>query len=100
MAISPEGFDNSVHLPPNLKMAHIRNAISFIEERAEDWLDIYLEQANIFSAVIGILGVRALDSLTPYKRHKHPDIAQQRFPDLSLGGKLNTPPLESRHTLS
>ena len=59
---------------------HIKNAIDFIEERAEEWIDIYLEQANIFSGVIGILGVRALDSLSPYKRHKHPDIAQQRFP--------------------
>jgi hypothetical protein len=35
--------------------------------------------------------VRALDSISPYKRHKHPDVAQQRFPDLSLDGKLNPP---------
>lgn len=45
------------------------------------------------------MGVKALDALSPYKRHKHPDIAQQRFPDLSLGGKLNPPPqlaLESK----
>lgn len=26
-----------------------------------------------------------------YKKHKHPDVAQQRFPDLSLGGRLNPP---------
>lgn len=95
MALSPDGFDRSVPLPPGLKAVHIKNAIEFIETRAEEWLDIYLEQANIFSAVIGILGVRALDSFSPYKRHKHPDIAQQRFPDLSLGGKLNPPPIEA-----
>lgn len=80
-------------------MVHINNAVEFIEERAADLVDLYFEQANVFSAIIGILGVRALDALSPYKRHKHPDIAQQRFPDLSLGGKLNPPPdlaLESK----
>ena len=80
MAFSADGFDRSAALPPALTIVHIKNAIDFIEERAEEWIDIYLEQANIFSGVIGILGVRALDSLSPYKRHKHPDIAQQRFP--------------------
>jgi len=95
VALSRDGFDRSVPLPPGLNIAHIKNAIEFVESRAEDWLDIYIEQANIFSAVIGILGVRALDSLSPYKRHKHPDIAQQRFPDLSLGGRLNPPPTEA-----
>lgn len=37
--------------------------------------------------------------MSPYKKHKHPDVAQQRFPDLSLKGKLNPPPeqaLESK----
>jgi hypothetical protein len=54
-------------------------------------LDVYYEQANIFSGLVGILGVRALHSISPYKRHRHPDIAQQRFPDLSLNGRLNPP---------
>ena len=95
MAFSPDGFDRSVSLPPGLRISHVKNAIDFVEERAQEWLDIYFEQANIFSGVIGILGVRALDSLTPYKRHRHSDVAQQRFPDLSLGGRLNPPPLEA-----
>ena len=90
-----DGFDRSVRLPPGLTTAHIRNAIDFIEEKAEELIDLYYEQANIFSGLIGILGVRALDSFSPYKRHKHPDIAQQRFPDLSLRGKLNPPPKEA-----
>lgn len=80
-------------------MIHIKHAIDFIEIRAEELVDLYLEQANVFSAVVGIFGIRALDSLSPYKRHKHPDVAQQRFPDLSLAGKLNPPPrlaLESK----
>jgi hypothetical protein len=94
-----DGFDRSVPLPPGLTIAQLRNAIGYVEERAEEWIDLYYEQANIFSGVVGILGVRALDSLSSYKRHKHPDVAQQRFPDLSLDGKLNPPPkhaLESK----
>ena len=95
MAISSDGFDRSVQLPPRLNTTHVRKSIEFIEDRAGELIDLYFEQANIFSAVIGILGIRALDSLSPYKRHKHPDVAQQRFPDLSLGGRLNPPPIEA-----
>lgn len=95
MAVSPDGFDHSIPLPPSLNVIHIQRSIDYIEQKAEELIDLYFEQANVFSAVIGILGVRALDSLSPYKRHKHPDIAQQRFPDLSLSGRLNPPPLES-----
>jgi hypothetical protein len=91
MAIGSDGFDRSVPLPPGLKVSHIRNAIAYVEERADDFIEVYHEQANVFSGLIGILGVRALDSLSPYKRHKHPDVAQQRFPDLSLDGKLEPP---------
>jgi hypothetical protein len=90
---------SSASLPKGLEPIHITRAIDFVEQRAEELLELYFEQANVFSGVIGIFGVRALDSFSPYKRHKHPDVAQQRFPDLSLGGKLNPPPelaLESK----
>ncbi len=69
--------------------------MDYIEEKAEDLIDLYYEQANVFSGVIGILGIKALHSFSPYKRHKHPDVAQQRFPDLSLGGKLSPPPMQA-----
>jgi len=95
LGFSRDCFDNSVRMPPGLTVAHLRNAIDFVEEKAEELIDLYFEQANIFSGVVGILGVRALDSLSPYKRHKHPDVAQQRFPDLSLGGKPDPPPHEA-----
>lgn len=95
MAFSDDGFDSSVKRPPGLTIAHIRAAINFVEDRAEELIDLYYEQANIFSGVVGILGVRALDSLSPYKRHKHPDTAQQRSPDLSLRGRLNPPAIEA-----
>ena len=95
MALSTDGFNRSAPLPPGLTIAHISAAIEFVEEKAEELVELYFEQANIFSGVIGILGVRALDSLSPYKRHKHPDVAQQRFPDLSLRGRLEPPPIEA-----
>lgn len=78
-------------LPAGLETSHIRNAVSFVEEQTDPLLDLYYEQANTFSGIVGTFGVRALDALSPYKRHKHPDVAQQRFPDLSLGGRLNPP---------
>jgi hypothetical protein len=94
-----DGFDRSVPLPPELKITHIREAMEHLEDRATELIDIYFEQANVFSGIVGILGIQALHALSPYKKHKHPDIAQQRFPDLSLRGRLNPPPqhaLESK----
>jgi hypothetical protein len=102
VAIGEDGFDLSVPLPPRLTIGHIRNAIDYIQEQAEEMIDLYYEQANVFSGIIGMLGIKALDSFSPYKRHKHPDVAQQRFPDLSLGGRLNPPPkqaLESKGSI-
>ncbi len=94
-----QGFDRAVPLPPGLTVGHVRKAIDYVEQQAAELVELYYEQANIFSGLVGILGVRALHALSPYKRHKHPDVAQQRFPDLSRGGKLNPLPhhaLESK----
>jgi hypothetical protein len=99
MAFDAEGFARSVALPPELKISHIREAIEHVETRAAELIDIYFEQANVFSGIVGIMGVQALHALSPYKKHKHPDVAQQRFPDLSLRGRLGPPPeqaLESK----
>jgi hypothetical protein len=82
-----------------LELIHIRQAVEYVEKQASDLVDPYYEQANVFSGIVGIFGIKALDAFSPYKRHKHPDVAQQRFPDLSLGGKQNPPPefaLESK----
>lgn len=81
-------------LPTGLTALHITRAVEHVEAKAADLVDLYYEQANIFSGIIGI-GVQALDSLSPYKKHKHPDVAQQRFPDLSFGGRLNPQPLRA-----
>jgi hypothetical protein len=82
-------------LPRDLKPIHIRKAVEFVEKETAELVDLYFEQANVFSAIVGIFGVKALHALSPYKKHKHPDVAQQRFPDLSLAGKLNPPPQEA-----
>lgn len=50
------GFDRSVPLPPELKITHIREAIEHVESKASELIDIYFEQANVFSGVVGILG--------------------------------------------
>jgi hypothetical protein len=82
-------------LPKDLKSIHVTKAVDFIEREATDLVDLYFEQSNVFSGIVGILGAKALAAFSPYKRHKHPDTAQQRFPDLSLNGKLNPPPVEA-----
>ncbi len=101
MSRDAKGFDAEVRLPPELQAVHVRRAIEYIERETAEFVDVYFEQANVFSGLVGIFGVRALHSLSPYKKHKHPDVAQQRFPDLSLGGRLEPPPehaLESKGT--
>jgi len=82
-------------LPPGLTALQIEKAVEYVEAKAAELVDLYYEQANLFSGIVGILGVQALDTYSPYKKHKHPDIAQQRFPDLSFNGRLNPPPLEA-----
>ncbi|MGQ0665272.1 MAG: hypothetical protein ACT4P2_17185 [Pseudomonadota bacterium] len=51
-----------------------------------DLIDVYFEQANVFSALVGIYGTKALDSVSNYEKHRHRDTAQQRFPDLRRRG--------------
>jgi hypothetical protein len=81
-----------VALPKDLDPIHISKAVDYVERAAGELVELYFEQRNVFSAIVGIFGIKALDAVSPYKKHKHPDIAQQRFPDLSLGGKLKPPP--------
>ncbi len=86
-------------LPKGLRLVHIEKAVEYVETRTAELVELYFEQANVFSGIVGTFGVKALDAFSPYKRHKHPDVAQQRFPDLSYGGQLDPPPklaLESK----
>lgn len=79
---TPKGFDLTVSLPKDLTIGHIARAIEYIEKELTDLIDIYHEQANVFSGIVGIYGARALHAFSPYEKHKHVDTAQQRFPDL------------------
>jgi hypothetical protein len=83
--------NKSFLLPRGLEAIHIQQAVEYVEREAGELVDLYFEQANVFSAIVGIFGAKALAAFSPYKRHKHPDTAQQRFPDLSLDGRLNPP---------
>jgi len=89
-------FNPTVSLPPGLDHAAIRRAIEYCERELADLVDIYYEQANVFSAIVGIFGTRALDSVSNYEKHRNVDTAQQRFPDLRRRGSGQHPtPKES-----
>src|SRR6266581_3661813 len=85
-------FDNSVALPPGLTLSAIRKSIDYIEKELSQLIDIYQEQANVFSALVGIYGARALDTFSVYEKSRHKDVAQQRFPDLRKRGSRAPPP--------
>ncbi len=79
-------FDRSVALPPGLTIAAVRRAIGYVERELADLIDVYVEQANVFSALVGIFATRALDANSVYEKSRHADTAQQRFPDLRRRG--------------
>lgn len=81
-----EAFDRSVSLPPGLTIVAIKKAIEYVERELVDLVEVYYEQANAFSGLVGIFGTRALDSVSTYEKHRHIDTAQQRFPDLRRRG--------------
>lgn len=80
--IKDSDFDDAVPLPPGLTISAIKRAIIHIEEKLVEMIDLYFEQANAFSAVVGIFGTKALDSVSNFEKHKHSYTAQQAFPDL------------------
>jgi len=43
-------------------------------------------EPNVFSAIVGIFGTKALDAVSTYEKHRNIDTAQQRFPDLKRRG--------------
>lgn len=79
---TPKGFGSRVPLPKDLTIGHIARAIEYVEKELTELIDIYHEQANVFSGIVGIYGAKALHAFSPYEKHKHLDTAQQRFPDL------------------
>lgn len=86
-----EDFNRKVPLPSGLTVTAIQKAIDYIEKGLADLVEIYLEQANVFSALVGIYGTKALDATSVYEKHRHQDLAQQRFPDLRKKGSGSNP---------
>jgi hypothetical protein len=82
-----EWFDSSVPLPPGFGDATvIGRCVDYIERELADLVEIYAEQANVFSAIVGIFGTKALDTLSNYEKNRHTFVAQTRFPDLCRRG--------------
>jgi hypothetical protein len=77
-----EYLNRTVPLPRDLTADSIFRAVEYVEKELVELVDIYFEQANVFSAIVGIYGVKALDSSSAWEKHKHLYTAQQRFPDL------------------
>jgi len=75
-------FNKSVSLPAGLEVSALKRAVEYIERELADLIDIYFEQANVFSALVGIFGTKALDAVSNFEKHRHTYTAQQRFPDL------------------
>ncbi len=98
-----QDFDESVELPPGLTIGAVRKSIDYIERELGDLIELYFEQKNVFSAIVGIFGTRALDQHSVYEKVRHTDMAQTRFPDLRHRGKgVKTPPkycLESKGSI-
>jgi hypothetical protein len=86
-----EDFNRKVPLPSGLTTTAIQKAIDYIEKELTDLVEIYLEQANVFSALVGMYGTKALDATSVYEKHRHLDVAQQRFPDLRKKGSGSNP---------
>ena len=51
-------FDSSVLLPPGLEIGAIRRAIQYVEKELAQLVEIYFEQANVFSAIVAFSGRR------------------------------------------
>lgn len=87
----PDDFDTAVERPAGLSIGAIRDATDYIERELSELVDIYFEQKNLFSALVGIYGVRWLDSNSIYEKDPNRLTAAQRFPDLRRRGSAEPP---------
>ena len=76
--VRKEDFDSTVPLPPGMAATAIRKAVEYIERGLAELVEVYYEQANVFSALVGIWGAKALDANSIYEKSRHLDVAQQR----------------------
>lgn len=80
-------LDGHVALPPGFGTPNsILKAVDYVERALNDLVEIYFDQANVFSGIVGIFGAKALHEFTNWERNKNIDTMQQRFPDLCRRG--------------
>lgn len=89
--VRSKDFHSDVPLPPGLEVGAIKKAVDYVEKQLHDLCEIYQDQANVFSALVGIVGAKALDAVSNYEKHRNLDTAQQRFPDLKRRGSGQNP---------
>lgn len=89
--VRKDDFNPDVPLPPGLTAMAIRKAVEYVERQLADLVDLYFEQANVFSAILGIYATKALDANSVYEKSRDIDAAQQRFPDLKRRGSGSRP---------
>jgi hypothetical protein len=75
-----------VRLPKDPKGIHIRRAVDYIEKHTVDLVDIYLDQANVFSGIIGIFGIKALHAVSPTRSTSIPTLRSSDFRTCRLAG--------------
>src|SRR5437899_2374096 len=88
-----DDFNRDVPLPPGLTVTAIQKAIEYIEKGLADLVKIYLEQANVFGAIVGIYGVKALDATSVYEKNRHLDLHNNDFPTYArkVAGQIRVP---------
>jgi len=84
--VQSSDFRATVPLPPGLTITAIRKAVEYVERECGELVELYFEQANVFSAIVGMFASRALDANSVYEKNRNVDLAQQRFPDLKKRG--------------
>jgi hypothetical protein len=84
-------FDRTIPLPPGLTIAAVKAAVKYVEKELAELVELYFEQANVFSALVGIFAAKALDANSVYEKNRNVDLAQQRFPDLKRKGSGPNP---------
>ncbi len=92
-----------VALPPGLDARMVARAVGRAETEAGALVEIYAEQRNVFSTIVGIFGARALAAVSPYEPNPDRFKAQMYFPDLIRRGShkpvLPRDSLESKGSL-
>jgi len=89
--VQKSDFQDAVEMPTGLTVTAIRKSIEYVERELADLVDLYFEQANVFSALVGIYAAKSLDANSVYEKSRNRDLAQQRFPDLKKRGSGNNP---------